>query len=117
MQQGTMPQGTRPQKNSVSETHYLIIDCKPGQLRPDAILKMILLNDTSDFEEEDALLYNDSISETDFSLIYTSFGECKYAVYKDNEQLFELNLPKITDQLTTLYKCGQIRYAEWSPKS
>ena len=87
------------QKNPVSETHYLIIDCKPGQLR------------------SDALLYNDSISETDFSLVYTSFGECKYAVYKDKEQLFELNLPKITDQLTTLYRCGQIRYAEWSPKS
>ena len=117
MQQGTSQQATRKQENPVSETHYLIIDCKPGQLRSDAILKMIFLNDTSDFEEEDALLYNDSISETDFSLVYTSFGECKYAVYKDKEQLFELNLPKITDQLTTLYRCGQIRYAEWSPKS
>lgn len=105
------------QSNPVSETHYLIIDCKPGQLRSDAVLKMILLNDTPDFEEEDALLYNDSISDADFSLVYTSFGECKYAVYKDKEQLFELNLPKITDQLTTLYRSNLIRYAECRPKS
>ena len=112
-----MQQGTMTQKNSVSETHYLIIDCKPGQLRSYDILKMILLNDTPDFEEEDALLYNDSITETDFSLVYTSFGEWKYAVYKEKELLFELNLPKITDHLTSLYRSSIIRYAEWSPKS
>ena len=100
----------------VSETHYLIIDCKPGQLRSDAVLKMILTDDTPDFEEEDALMYDDSISEQDFSLIYTSFGEWKYGVYKDKEQIFELNLPKIIDHLTSLYRCGIIRYAEWNPK-
>ena len=112
-----MQQGKAKEERLISETHYLIIDCKPGQLRPDAVLKMVLLNDTPDFEEEDALMYDDSISDTDFSLVYTSFGEWKYAIYKDKELLFELNLPKITDHLTTLYRCGQIRYAEWSPKS
>lgn len=100
----------------ISETHYLVIDCAPGPLRPDAILKMVLTDDVPDFEEEDALLYNDSISETDFTLISANFGEWKYAVYKDKELLFELHLPKIVDHLKNLYKCGQIRYAEWSPK-
>jgi hypothetical protein len=106
----------KEQTKSVSDTHYLIIDCKPGQLRPDAVLKMVFLNDTPDFEEDDALMFDDSISEQDFSLVYTSFGEWKYAIYKDKELLFELNLPKIIDHLTSLYRCGQIRYAEWSPK-
>jgi len=101
----------------ISETHYLVIDCVPGPLRPDNVLKTIIRDDEPDFEEEDALLYDDSISENDFTLVSANFGECKYAVYKDKELLFELNLPKIVDHLTNLYKCGQIRYAEWSPKS
>jgi hypothetical protein len=109
-------QQTAKEEKLVSDTHYLIIDCKPGQLRPDAVLKMVLLNDTPDFEEDDALLYDDSISETDFSLVYSSFGEWKYAVYKDKELLFELNLPKLIDHLTSLYRSSIIRYAEWSPK-
>jgi len=100
----------------VSETHYLIIDCKPGQLRPDAVLKMILTDDSHDFEEDDALMFDDSISQQDFSLVYTSFGEWKYAIYKEKEQLFELNLPKLIDHLTSLYRSNLIRYAEWSPK-
>jgi hypothetical protein len=100
-------------KRPVSETHYLTIDCKPGQLRPDAVLKMILHdNDNAD----DALMYDDSVSNSDFSLVHTSFGEWKFGVYKDKEQLFELNLPKIIVHLTSLYKCGIIRYAEWSPE-
>ena len=106
----------KTQTKLVSDTHYLIIDCKPGQLRPDAVLKMVLLNEDPDFEEDDALMYDDSISEQDFSLVYSSFGEWKYGVYKDKEQLFELNLPKIIDHLTSLYRSSIIRYAEWSPK-
>ena len=107
---------TETQERPVSETHYLIIDCKPGHLRPDAVLKMILLNDAPDFEEDDALLYDDVLAESDFLLVHSNFGEWKYAIYKDKEQLFESNLPKIIDHLTTLYRCGQIRYAEWQPK-
>jgi hypothetical protein len=106
----------KTQTKLVSDTHYLIIDCKPGQLRPDAVLKMVLLNEDPDFEEDDALLFDDSISDTDFSLVYSSFGEWKYAIYKEKEQLFELNLPKIIDHLTSLYRSSIIRYAEWSPK-
>lgn len=100
----------------ISDTHYVIIDCKPGSIRPDAFLKMVLLDDEQDFVEEDALLYNDTLVFEDFKLIYSNFGEWKFGIYKDKEQLFELNLPKIVDNLTKLYKCGQIRYAEWSPK-
>jgi len=109
---------TTKEVKPVSETHYLIIDCKPGQLRPDAVLKMILHdNDNADdFTEDDALMFDDSISDTDFSLVYTSFGEWKYAIYKEKELLFELNLPKIIDHLTSLYRSNLIRYAEWSPK-
>jgi hypothetical protein len=71
----------KEQTKAVSETHFLIIDCSPGQLRPNAILNMILTDDSPDFEEDDALMYDDSISEQDFSLIYSSFGEWKYGVY------------------------------------
>ena len=103
----------------ISKTHYLIIDCDPLSLRPDNVLKIVLLdaNDEKEFEEEDTLLYNDdSLNVDDFTLVSSSFGEWKFGVYKDKEQLFELNLPKISDILTNLYNSRQIRYAEWSPK-
>lgn len=103
---------TRP----LSETHYLIIDCGPGKPRPDQILKMILTDDTDALTEEDALLYDDVLTEKDLSLIYSNFGEWKYGVYKDKETIFELNLPKIIPHLTSLYNSRIIRYAEWSPK-
>ena len=105
-------------ERKISNTHYLIIDCLPGPTRPNDILKMVLLNiNKDDFEEEDDdLLYDDDISFDDFTLISSSFGEWKFGIYKDKEQLFELNLPKITDLLTNLYNSRQIRYAEWSPK-
>jgi hypothetical protein len=100
----------------ISETHYLIIDCYPRSMRPDAILKMVLTDDDPDFEEEDALLYNDSLSFDDFTLISANFGEWTFAVYKDKEPLFELHLPKIADRLANLYRSNLIRHAEWHPK-
>ena len=104
-------------ERKISDTHYLIIDCLPGPTRPNDILKMILQDiNKDDFEEEDALLYDDVISFEDFTLISSSFGEWKFGIYKDKEQLFELNLPKIVDLLTNLYNNIQIRFAEWSPK-
>ena len=104
-------------ERKISDTHYIIIDCNPGSPRPNDILKMILLKlEEHDFTEEDALLYNDAIAFDDFILIYSSFGECKYGVYKDKEQLFELSLSKMIDMLTNLYNSRQIRFAEWSPK-
>ena len=50
-------------ERKISDTHYLIIDCLPGPTRPNDILKMILQDiNKDDFEEEDALMFNDDIS-------------------------------------------------------
>ena len=102
-------------ENTISETHYVIIDCGPLTKRPDDILKMILHEDADDVCEDDALVYDYMLTFDDFTLIYATFGEWKYSVFKEKEQLFEAYLPKIIDQLTTLYNCGIIRFAEWSP--
>ena len=106
-------------ERKISDTHFLIIDCLPGSTRPNDILKMILVTlDEHDFEEEDALMYDDGLNENDFALISSSsFGEWKYGVYRDKEQLFEANLSKIVDLLTNLYNSRQIRFAEWRPKT
>jgi len=102
----------------VSETHYLIIDCAPGLLRPDNVLKLVLVeNNVDDLTEEDALMYDDGISVDDFTLVSANFGEWKYAVYKEKEQLFEDSIPKISDLLMNLYRSNLIRYAEWRPKN
>lgn len=103
--------------DKISDTHYLIIDCKPGHPRPIDVLEMVLHDDddNNDITEEDALLYDDALTMKDFILTSTNFGEFKYNVAKEKEKLFEENIPKIADKLTTLYNCGIIRYAEWCP--
>ena len=109
---GEETNNTRP----ISDTHYLIIDCGPGNLRPNQILHMMLTDNSDELTEEDCLLYDDALTENDVSLIYCNFGEWKYGVYKDKETIFELNLPKIIAHITSLYSSKIIRYAEWYPK-
>ena len=102
----------------VSDTHYLVIDCAPNKMRPNDILKMIIMDnqEENDIEEEDALMYDDGLSENDFYIMSVKFGEYKFGVYKDKEQVFEENLPILISHLTSLYNSKIIRYAEWSPK-
>ena len=102
----------------VSDTHYLVIDCAPNKMRPNDILKMIIMDnqEENDIVEEDALMYDDNLSENDFHIMSVKFGEYKFGVYKDKEQVFEENLSTLISHLTSLYNSNIIRYAEWRPK-
>ena len=96
----------------ISETHYIIIDCKPGSIRPNNVLEMVLHDDIkNDLKNET----KNVLTIDDFLLKAKTFGEFKYNISKEKEQVFEDNLPKIVDALKGLYNCGIIRYAEWSP--
>ena len=107
-------------ERQVSDTHYLVIDCAPNKMRANDILKMIIMDsrEENDIVEEDALMYDDddNLSENDFHIMSVKFGECKFGVYKDKEQVFEENLPILISHLTSLYNSNIIRYAEWRPK-
>jgi len=61
-------------------------------------------------------MYDDNLSENDFTIVSVNFGEWKFGVYKDKEQVFEENLPILISHLTSLYNSNIIRYAEWRPK-
>jgi len=103
----------------VSDTHYLVIDCAPNKMRANDILKMIIMDsrEENDIVEEDALMYDDdNLSENDFHIMSVKFGEYKFGVYKDKEQVFEENLSTLISHLTSLYNSNIIRYAEWRPK-
>lgn len=104
----------------VSDTHYLVIDCAPNKMRPNDILKMIIMDnhEENDIVEEDALMYDDNnnLSMNDFIVSSVKFGEWKFGVYKDKEQVFEENLSNLISHLTSLYNSNIIRYAEWRPK-
>jgi hypothetical protein len=108
----------KEKEREISKTHYLVIDCAPNKMRPNDILKMIITDshDENDIVEEDALMYDDGLSENDFHIISVKFGEWKFGVYKDKEQIFEENLSKLISHLTSLYNSNIIRYAEWRPK-
>jgi hypothetical protein len=111
---------TKKIEREVSQTHYLVIDCAPNKMRPNDILKMIIMDsrEDDDIVEEDALMYddNDGLSENDFVVSSVKFGEWKFGVYKDKEQVFEENLSNLISHLTSLYNSNIIRYAEWRPK-
>lgn len=109
---------TKKETRQVSNTHYLVIDCAPNKMRPNDILKMIIMDiqDKNDIVEEDALVYDDGLSEDDFHIMSVKFGEWKFGVYKDKEQVFEENLSILISHLTSLYNSNIIRYAEWRPK-
>ena len=108
----------KEKERQVSNTHYLVIDCAPNKLRPNDILKMIIIDsqEENDIVEEDALMYDDNLSENDFVVSSVKFGEWKFGVYKDKEEVFEENLSKLISHLTSLYASNIIRYAEWRPK-
>jgi hypothetical protein len=109
----------KEKERQVSKTHYLVIDCAPNKMRPNDILKMIIMDsqEENDIVEEDALMYDDNeLSENDFHIMSVKFGEWKFGVYKDKEQVFEENLSKLISHLTSLYNSNIIRYAEWRPK-
>jgi hypothetical protein len=102
----------KEKEREISKTHYLVIDCAPNKMRPNDILKMII----TDGQEEDALIYHDKLSENDFVVSSVKFGEWKFGVYKDKEEIFEENLSNLINHLTSLYASNIIRYAEWRPK-
>ena len=110
----------REKEREISKTHYLVIDCAPNKMRANEILKMIIMDnqEENDIVEEDALMYDDydGLSENDFTIVSVNFGEWKFGVYKDKEQVFEENLPILISHLTSLYNSDIIRYAEWRPK-
>ena len=108
----------KEKERQVSDTHYLVIDCAPNKMRPNDILKMIIMDsqEENDIVEEDALMYDDGLSMNDFIVSSLKFGECKFGVYKDKEQVFEENLSNLITHLTSLYNSNIIRYAEWRPK-
>ena len=101
----------KEKERQVSKTHYLIIDCAPNKMRPNDILKMII----TDSQEENDISKED-LSENDFVVSSVKFGEWKFGVYKDKEEVFEENLSKLISHLTSLYASNIIRYAEWRPK-
>jgi hypothetical protein len=105
-------------ERQISNTHYLVIDGAPNKLRPNDILKMILMDGQEEkyIVEGDALMYYDNLSENDFVVSSVKFGEWKFGVYKDKEKIFEENLYKLISHLTSLYASNIIRYAEWRPK-
>lgn len=77
----------------------LVIDCRPGGIRPDGVLKYII-NGTK-------------LIESDFNLNATSFGAWSFGISNEKRDLFLENRELIIERLNFAYKNGSIRYAEY----
>jgi hypothetical protein len=88
----------------LSKTHYLILDCPLGIMRPNKILEILLEQ-----------LINSEMNINDFKKVYSFCGEWKFILVKSKEKEFEKNMKQIIRILETLYDSGYIRYAEYYP--
>jgi hypothetical protein len=86
----------------INKNNYIIIDCNPFSNRPD----VILIN----------ILNNTKINIDDFVITNKFFGAWTFKLYKDKNEEYEYELNNIIKKLENCYKCGMIRYAEYSPK-
>lgn len=88
----------------LSETHYIVLDCAPGPIRPNKILEILL-----------GQLIDANITINDFIKVSSFCGEWKFNLIKSKEKEFEKNINQIVRILETLYHSKYIRYAEYYP--
>lgn len=81
------------------ELHQLILDCPPGKIRPNDVLKIII--DGLDLIEED------------FKVISKSFGAWTFEISPEKNLYYASQLSKIINRVKNAYSSGLIRYAEW----
>lgn len=83
------------------DKHSIVIDCPPGQPRPDQLFTLIL-KDTG-------------LEPEDFDLVSRLFGEFRWELRDDTSkaQVFLANREVIKERLMILYRRGTIRYASW----
>jgi hypothetical protein len=83
----------------LSEKYKLIIDCPPGDPRPDHYLPRAL--------------EGTGLVEEDFEKVSTLFGAWTWKVKKEKEELYAKAKPKLRENCTHLYENTRVRYIEW----
>ena len=76
------------------------IDCPPGSIRPDEVLKMVL---------ESTILTSD-----DFVISHRFFGVWTFVLKTGMEKIYEDEKAVITQALKKCYSAGAIRFASWT---
>lgn len=77
----------------------LVIDCIPGRIRPNDILKYVISGT--------------GLKENDFTVESALFGAWNFSINPEKKSLFEKNKDQIIERLVFSYRNGSIRYAEY----
>ncbi len=80
-------------------THQIVIDCPPGSIRPDDILKLVL-NATE-------------LTSTDFKVTTKMFGEWTFVLDESKNSIYETHKDDIGTIMRKMNSEGYIRYGEW----
>lgn len=78
---------------------YVEIDCPPGKMRPDDILKMVLKNL--------------EITIDDFIVDSKSFGSWTFKLNEEKNEIYKLSIDIIKERIINFYRNGLIRYASY----
>lgn len=85
----------------------IVIDCQPGPLRPNDVLKNVL--EEIQFDECD-----NPLKITDFINISKAFGIWVFVIKnKNNEPIYDKYKDSFGEKLKEYYKMGIVRYAHW----
>lgn len=82
------------------ENNYILIECKPGYIKPDKVLKS-LIDDI------------DLIIESDFKIIINEFGQWIFKLC-NKEDIYIQNYDTIVERLNHAYYSGLIRVIEYN---
>ena len=81
------------------EPYIIELDCPPLSSRPDSYLPYVL--------------EGTGLTANDFNLVSKSFGNWTYECHKDKDEVYAQNIPKIAQNITSLYHSGKIRCGSW----
>lgn len=84
------------------ENNYILIECKPGYIKPDSVLKSII-DDTG------------LVLEFDFKILINEYGVWKFTLL-NKEELFLKYYDILIERLNHAYYSGVIRYLHYSSK-
>ncbi len=80
-------------------THQIVIDCAPGSMRPDDILKLVL--------------DNTDLTSSDFTITSKFFGEWTFVLDESKNDIYNTHKHDIGETMKNMNHNGLIRYGEW----
>ena len=80
-------------------SHTIVLDCAPGSMRPDDVLKLVL--------------DNTELTSDDFVITSKLFGSWTFELNENKNEIYLKHKSAIGETIKKMFEHGFIRYGEW----